>query len=148
MSNQHKLDDNLLGLVRRYFEMVDKGDPALLDLMADDVEVYFPKFGAAKGKEAVSELASGLMTEIATINHDFDRMNIIAAGNTMVVEGFEYGQTKDGKRWPDPERSEGRFCNVFEFEDSLIKRVFIYADPDFTSSDRARFFWGEQVRRM
>ena len=45
--------------------------------------------------------------------------------------------------WPDPERSEGRYCNVFGFRDLLIKRLHIYADPDFAGADRSRFLWGE-----
>jgi hypothetical protein len=135
-------------IATEYFRRVDAGDPALLDLMTDDVQLYFPKFGVGYGKQAVSELAAGLTTEIATIEHDFDRMNMIASGDYVVVEGFERGTTSEGKIWPDPQRSEGRFCNVFQFENLLIKRVHIYTDPDFTSSDRARFYWGEARRTV
>jgi hypothetical protein len=133
-------------VVTNYLRRVDAGDPSLLDLMTDDVQLYFPKFGVGYGKKAVGEAAAGLMTEIATIKHDFDRMTFITSGDYVVVEGFEGGTTKDGKAWPDPQRSEGCFCNVFVFEGLLIKRVHIYVDPDLTSSDRARFHWGENVR--
>jgi hypothetical protein len=39
------------------------------------------------------------------------------------------------------------FCNVFEFEGELIKRVHIYADPDFNSADAARVAWAQGVRK-
>jgi len=32
-------------IVREYFRRIDRADPSLADLFADDVEVYFPKFG-------------------------------------------------------------------------------------------------------
>ncbi|WP_172122119.1 MULTISPECIES: nuclear transport factor 2 family protein [unclassified Devosia] len=147
MNQPDALTAQRIEITTEYFRRVDAGDPAVLDLMSDDVQLYFPKFGVGYGKAAVAESAAGLMTEIATIKHDFDRLNFITSGDYVVVEGYEGGTTKDGKVWPNPERSEGRFCNVFVFDDLLIKRVHVYVDPDFTSSDRARFHWGDTVRR-
>lgn len=130
-----------------YFRKVDAADPSLLDLMTDDIQLYFPKFGVGYGKAAVAESAQGLHASLRTIEHDFERMNIMTSGDHVIVEGFERGITADGVAWPDPERSEGRYCNVFRFRGLLIERVHIYVDPDFTSSDRARFLWGDTVRR-
>ena len=59
-------------------------------------------------------------------------------GPYVVVEGREKGMTKQGVAWPDNVISYGLFCNVFEFEGNLIKRVHIYVDPDFTSCDSER----------
>lgn len=143
---QDETSQRRIEIAAEYFRRVDSGDPKLIDLMTEDVQIYFPKFGVGYGKQAILEFAAGLMTQIATFTHDIDRMNFIANGAFVVVEGFESGTTKDGRAWPDPNRSEGRFCNVFEFDRLLIKRVHIYADPDFTSEDRARFYWGDAAR--
>jgi ketosteroid isomerase-like protein len=59
-------------------------------------------------------------------------------GDRIAVEGREWGVTADGRAWPDGEISQGRFANVFEFDGPLIKRTFIYVDPDVTSEDRRR----------
>jgi hypothetical protein len=62
-----------------------------------------------------------------------------------VVEGTSEGQGRDNVRWCGGETSGGRFCNVFEFnDDDLIKRMYIYLDPDFTSADKDRFLWPER----
>jgi hypothetical protein len=37
----------------------------------------------------------------------------------------------DGRSWPAGGRTEGRYCNVFEFRGPLICRLHIYADPGF-----------------
>ena len=140
------MTDPRFAAVVEYFRRVDAGDPSVVDLMTDEVQVYFPKFGTRRGKSAVGELAQGIMRSVSSIAHDFERMTILAAGHHVIVEGFESGLAKDGTPWPDPMFSEGRFCNVFEFQGPLIKRLHIYVDPDFSSRDKGRFLWGGNVR--
>lgn len=129
-----------------YFRNIDTGDPTILDIVTDDVEVYFPKFGVGYGKAEFGELANGLMGSLQSMQHDLDRMRFHIAGDHVIVEGFESGVMADGTPWPVEGLSEGRFANVFEFEGKLIKRVFIYADPDFASTHKERFLWGDDVR--
>ena len=86
------------------------------------------------------------MGSLQRIEHDFDRMTFHVAGDHVIVEGFEGGVMADGTPWPVEGRSEGRFANVFEFDGALIKRVFIYVDPDFPSANDAGFLWGRNVR--
>jgi ketosteroid isomerase-like protein len=138
--------DVRIAAVLEYFRRVDSGDTSVTDLMTEDVQFFFPKFGVGYGKPAVAELARGLFESLASLRHDMDRMHILTSGDHVIVEGFESGVTRDGVVWPDPKRSEGRFCSVFEFEGTLIKRHHVYVDPDYTSSDRARFLWGDTVR--
>jgi ketosteroid isomerase-like protein len=127
-----------LDLIRDYFAKVDAGDPGLLDLFTEDVELYFPKFGLRRGKPALVEFASRLGADLEYIAHDLDRLRFHVAGDVVVVEGEERGRTLDGIDWPDGTVSTGRFCNVFTFDDQLIGSVRIYTDPDFTSSHSAR----------
>ena len=121
-----------------YFRKADARDPAVVDLFTDDVELFFPKLGRARGKPAFARFAATLGAEMARLEHDVEGFRIVASGDTVVVEGTERGVTQDGVAWPDGVVSEGRFCNVFEFDGALIRRMYVYVDPDFTSRDQRR----------
>jgi ketosteroid isomerase-like protein len=124
--------------VNTYFRKVDTNDPTILDIFTDDVQIFFPKMGLAHGKAALVKFSEILMNHLESIEHDIEAFNYIISGNVVVVEGTERGLTRQGIRWPDSVVSQGRFCNVFEFDGRLIRRVHVYVDPDFTSADRDR----------
>lgn len=128
-------------LVRQYFEKVGARDESIVDLFSDDVEMHFPKFGVRRGKSGIVEFEERMGRGLAEIGHHIDDFKYIVAGNTIVVEGTEYGKMHNGKTWPDGNISNGRFCIVFEFDGPLIKRMYIYVDPDFTSDDMDRVRW-------
>ncbi|ACO79727.1 hypothetical protein AvCA_35800 [Azotobacter vinelandii CA] len=130
--------DPRIETVRDYFRKVDAKDPSLLDLFTEDVEFFFPKFGVARGKAALTRFAERIAKDAAKLTHDIDGLVFTVDGDRIAVEGREWGVTADGRSWPDGEISQGRFANVFEFEGALIKRTFIYVDPDVTSEDRRR----------
>lgn len=124
--------------IRTYFRRVDDRDPALLDLFTDDVQFYFPKFGMATGKAELARFGERLARELRSLAHDIDGLIFTVDGKRIAVEGKEWGITTAGEKWPDGEISQGRFCNVFEFDGPLISRTYIYVDPDFTSADQPR----------
>ncbi len=136
-----------LETVNTYFRKVDARDPTLLDLFTDDVQMFFPKFGLVHGKAALVKWDETMASELESIEHDIDAFNYIVSGNFIVVEGTERGVTRNGEHWPDGVVSQGRFCSVFEFDGTLIQRMHIYVDPDFTSADqdRIRILRGEKV---
>lgn len=125
-------------VVDSYFRKVDARDPSVLDLFTEDVQMFFPKFGVAHGKAAMALFSQRMDAELESLEHDINGFHHIVSGDFVVVEGTESGVTRDGLRWPDGVVSQGRFCNVFEFEGALIKRAYIYVDPDFTGADIAR----------
>lgn len=120
-----------IAIAKSYFAKVDAGDPMLLEMFTDDVQAYFPKIGTTHGKIALAKLVQTLTTTVRSFVHDERVMLFTHAGDRLVVEGTETGVLADGTPWPAGARSEGRFCNVFEFRGSLISRLHIYADPDF-----------------
>jgi ketosteroid isomerase-like protein len=124
--------------VRDYFRMVDSGDPDVMLLFTEDVELYFPKFGFGSGKADMAEFARRLGQDLGSIEHDVDGLEFVVAGERVVVEGREWGTNSNGEAWPDGRVSTGRFCNVFRFRDQLISSVHIYTDPDFNSSHKAK----------
>lgn len=75
---------------------------------------------------------------LGKLEHDIEGLAFVEAGDTVVVEGREWGEMADGTPFPDGDISHGLFCNVFEFDGDLIKAVRIYVDPDFTSTDKLR----------
>lgn len=130
-------------LVKTYFRLMDAGSEAILDLVTDDAEIGFPKYGVGKGKDAFHRLWSGF-SDIAGIEHVLT--NIIQSGEFIAVEGLTNGRGKDGRTWQGGSTPGGRFCNVFEFRGDLIARVHVYLDPDYFGDDQAAFRWGLENR--
>jgi ketosteroid isomerase-like protein len=133
---------SMLEAVEQYFIRADAGRPDALDLFTDDVQLYFPKFGVAKGKQAFGELASGLLGSLSELAHDLSSFRYVVTEDSVVVEGTTRGADRAGNRWSGGETAGGRFCSVFRFRDGLIARMHIYVDPDYTGRDRERFLWG------
>ena len=132
-----------LEAVRQYFVRADSGRSDVLDLFTDDVQIYFPKFGLARGKACFGDLASGLRARFDTIAHHISEFNYIVGANSVAVEGRTYGADKDGAEWNGGETPVDASRSVSEFRGSLISRMHIYLDPDYTGRDRPRFLWGE-----
>lgn len=125
---------------KAYFRKVDarEFDSGYYNLFTEDVELYFPKFGYSKGKEGIKQFGVAMSDFLQGLTHDIENFNYVVSNNTVVVEGTEKGVTIDGKSWPDNVTAFGKFCNVFEFEGDLIKRIHIYVDPDVASEDIIR----------
>ena len=51
-------DRRQIALAQEYFRRVDAGRADLTDLMTEDVELYFPKFGIGRSKGAFGEFAT------------------------------------------------------------------------------------------
>jgi len=135
------IEQRHIEMAKQYFLKGDAGDQTILNMFTDNVQLYFPKFGTRSGKGEVIAFIRGLLGKLESLKHEVDTYNYIASGNLVVVEGTESGVMKDGTTWPVAGGSEGRFCNVFEFDGDLITRVHIYVDPDFAGEDHDRFYW-------
>lgn len=136
-----------------YLKALDNGGVApsgtpLLDLFAQDAQVYFPKWGVAKGRDQIAKLFSDIGSTLRSIAHHYSELNWISSGgDTIVCEGTSHGEHVDGPwRAGEPEWGAGRWCDVFEIRDGLIQRCFIYLDPDYAGKDRARYPWIKNPR--
>ena len=116
---------------------------SILDLFAPAAEVYFPKWGLAKGRAQIGKLFSDVGGTIKSIAHHDSEFNwIFSGGDLLVCEGTSHGEHADGPwRAGNPEWGAGRWCDVFEIRDDLIQRCFIYLDPDYAGKDTARYPW-------
>jgi hypothetical protein len=123
--------------------LVDLPEQLVLDLFADDAQVYFPKWGLATGKEQIGKLLTDVGGTLKWITHDYATFNwILSGGDMLACEGTSYGEHQDGRWWAAvPYWGAGRWCNVFEIRDFLIQRCFTYLDPDYAGGDTARYPW-------
>ena len=120
---------------------------SILDLFADDAQVYFPKWGLANGKDEIGRLFGDVGGTINGITHDYATFNYVFSGSdVLVVEGTSYGEHRDGPwRAGVPDWAAGRWCDVFEIRDFKIQRCFIYLDPDYAGADTERYPWLKEV---
>jgi ketosteroid isomerase-like protein len=136
-----------IAIIREFFARSDAGREDLFDLMVDDVEFYFPKFGFGRGKAELKACARGVGATLRSISHVQDALHFIEAPNELVVEGLSNGETATGQKWVGGQTPTGRFCGVYRFRGNLISSLHTYLDPDYGSADKDRFLWGREGRR-
>jgi hypothetical protein len=148
VTRQTMTDEQRKSVALEYLKAFDNGGVtstggSILDLFADDAQVYFAKWGMANGKEEIGQMFGDVGATIESIRHDYANFNWIFSGSdTIVAEGTSYGVHRDGPwRAGVPEWGAGRWCDVFEIRDFLIQRVFIYLDPDYAGKDVDRYPW-------
>ena len=114
---------------------------SILELFADDAQVYFPKWGLATGKEQIGRLFTDVGQTIVSILHDYATFNWVMTGtDVFAVEGTSAGEHREGT-WRAGLTHAGRWCDVFEVRDFLIQRCFVYLDPDYAGKDTDRHPW-------
>jgi SnoaL-like domain len=146
VATQTMTDEQRKSVALEYLKAFDNGGEtstggSILDLFADDAQVYFGKWGLANGKEQIGQLFGDVGATIESIRHDYANFNwIMTGGDLFACEGTSYGTHRDGE-WRAGVTHSGRWCDVFEVRDFLIQRVFIYLDPDYAGKDTERYPW-------
>ncbi|MGH3663591.1 MAG: nuclear transport factor 2 family protein [Micromonosporaceae bacterium] len=133
-------DEQRKSVALEYLKRLDRGQD-FFELFADDVQIYFPKWGIANGLDEAKQLFADVGSILGSITHDYAYFNYIHAGDMVVVEGTSSGTTATGVEWRAGVTHAGRWCDVFEIRDHKIQRVFIYLDPDYGDGDLARYPW-------
>ena len=148
LTRQTMTDEQRKSVAIEYLKAFDNGGKtsdggSILDLFAEDAQVYFPKWGVAKGRGEIGRLFSDVGATLKSITHHYSGLNWIDSGaGILVCEGTSHGEHVDGPwRAGEPEWGAGRWCDVFEIRDGLIQRCFIYLDPDYAGKDTARYPW-------
>lgn len=116
---------------------------SILELFAEDAQVYFPKWGVANGRAEIGRMFGDVGGTLKGILHDYDTFNYVMTGtDTFAVEGTSSGEHRDGPwRAGSPKHGAGRWCDIFEVRDGKIQRCFIYLDPDYAGKDTERYPW-------
>jgi hypothetical protein len=114
-------DEQRKSVALEYLKAFDRGGVtsdggSILDLFADDAQVYFPKWGLASGKAQIGKLFGDVGATLRSIEHHYSHFNWIFSGSDVLVcEGTSHGEHQDGKwRAGVPEWGAGRWCDVFE----------------------------------
>jgi ketosteroid isomerase-like protein len=146
VSTQTMTDEQRKSVALEYLKAFDNAGitssgGSILDLFADDAQVYFPKWGVATGKEEIGRLFGDVGGTLESILHDYATFNWVMTGSdTFACEGTSVGAHRDGA-WRAGVTHAGRWCDVFEVRDFKIQRCFIYLDPDYAGSDTERYPW-------
>jgi hypothetical protein len=148
LTRETMTDEQRKSVAVEYLKAFDNGGvtstgESILELFADDAQVYFPKWGLATGKDEIGRLFGDIGGTIKSISHHYSHFNwIFSSSDVLVCEGTSHGEHKDGPwRAGVPEWGAGRWCDVFEIRDWKIQRCFIYLDPDYAGQDTARYPW-------
>ena len=148
VATQTMTDEQRKSVALEYLKAFDNGGTtsgggSILDLFAEDAQVYFPKWGIAEGREQIGRMFGDVGSTLKGIKHDYANFNwVFSGGDTIVAEGTSYGEHQDGPwRAGVPEWGAGRWCDVFEIRDFKIQRCFIYLDPDYAGKDTERYPW-------
>ena len=149
VSAQSVTDDDRKAVAESYLKALDAGGVSpttglgLFDHFAEDAEVYFPKWGVAKGKAEITQMFTDIGGTLKGIKHHYDGFNwYMTGGDRFTVEGTSEGEHRDGPWMADqPKWGAGRWCDCFEVTNGKITRLFIYLDPDYAGKDTARYGW-------
>ncbi len=121
-------DQANVGVVQQGYEALGRGDiPALLDLMADDVEwtlqgpSVIPWAGTRRGREGVAEFFS-LLGETLEFEQ-FEPREFVAQGDTVVVLGYERSLVK-----PTGRTFEQEWAHVYTLKDGKIAKARFIED--------------------
>ena len=87
IATQTMTDEQRKSVAIEYLKAFDNGGTtstggSILDLFADDAQVYFPKWGLASGKEEIGRLFGDVGGTLNGIAHHFAEFNWVFSGST------------------------------------------------------------------
>ncbi|CAB3809854.1 hypothetical protein LMG28614_07153 [Paraburkholderia ultramafica] len=148
LTMQTMTDEQRKSVAIEYLKAFDNGGVtssggSIIDLFADDAQVFFPKWGLASGREQIGRLFADVGGTLKSVAHHYAHFNCIFSGSdTVVIEGTSHGEHRDGPwRAGVPAWAAGNWCDVFEIRDWKIQRIYIYLDPDYAGKDTGRYPW-------
>jgi hypothetical protein len=136
------LTENYPELAEAFLKAFDEGADVFA-LVTNDVEVMFPKWGVARGKEGLAALYRDLAPYLKGIRHHRESFNFLIGENQVCISGVSSGTLADGRTWEPDGACRGQFCTWFTFEGSLARRIWIYVDPDYADGTSAYYPWSQ-----
>ena len=82
VANQTMTDEQRKSLIVDYLKAFDRAGKlrdggSILDLFAEDAQVYFPKWGLATGKEEIGKMFGDIGSTLKSIKHHYSHFNYI-----------------------------------------------------------------------
>ena len=148
-SAQSMADDDCKAVAESYLKSLDAGGVSptnglsLFDHFTDVAEVYFPKWGVARGKAEITQMFSDVGGSLKAIKHHCDGFTWYMNGtDQFAVEGTSEDEHRDGPWMADqPKWGADRWSDCFTVNEGKITRLFIYLDPDHAGKDTSRHRW-------
>ncbi len=114
-------------IVRRYFELMDEGDYALLELLSEDYIAHFP-FGDVKGREEIKQVVDAYRTAFLDISHFFS--DFVAEGDKVVMRygarGTQEGEF--GEFPPSGKKMEATAMIIVRIRDGKMAEAWLEQD--------------------
>src|SRR5438876_10740581 len=124
VATQTMTDEQRKSVALEYLKALDNAGVtstggSILDLFADDAQLFFPKWGLASGKEQIGKCFADVGVTIRSILHDYATFNWVMTGtDVFACEGTSFGEHRDGS-WRAGLTHAGRWCDTFEVRDFL-----------------------------
>src|SRR5918992_2493385 len=103
VTRQAMTDEQRKSVALEYLKAFDNGGVtstggSILDLFADDAQVYFPKWGLAEGKERIGQMFGDVGAGYKSIKHNYADFNWVMTGTDLFAcEGTSFGEHVDGE---------------------------------------------------
>src|ERR1700731_1602232 len=113
LTRETMTDEQRKSVAIEYLKAFDRGGVtsnggSILELFADDAQVYFPKWGLANGKEQIGTLFGQVGKTIKSIEHHYSNFNwIFSDADVVVCEGTSHGEHQNGPVFPSGEPADG-----------------------------------------
>ena len=120
LTTQTMTDEQRKSVALEYLKAFDNGGVtstggSILDLFADDAQVYFPKWGLATGKEKIGQLFGDVGGTLRSIVHDYSHFNWMFSGPTRwwprAPATGSIRTVHGGPATPNGERGAGAMCS-------------------------------------
>src|SRR4051812_50182067 len=98
ISTQSMTPEQMKSVVIEYFKRFDRGGDVLA-LFADDADVYFPKWGVARGKDEIARCFGDVAQLFTSILHHPEYLKLLVQEDVVVAEGITSGVSADGVSW-------------------------------------------------
>ena len=142
VATQTMTDEQRKSVALEYLKAFDNGGTtstggSILDLFADDAQVYFPKWGIAEGQDQIGKMfgdvgshPQGDQARLRLVQLDLLRRRTPSSPRAPATASTRTGRGAPVCRTGAP----GRWCDVFEIRDFLIQRVLHLPGPGLRRS--------------
>jgi steroid delta-isomerase-like uncharacterized protein len=126
-SAQKEVEEQNKEIVRRYFELMDEGDYALLELLCEDYVAHFP-FGDMKGSEEIKQVVHAYRTAFPDLSHFFS--DFVAEGDKVVMRYGARGTQEGvfGEFPPSGKSMEATAMIIVRIKDGKMAEAWLEQD--------------------
>jgi steroid delta-isomerase-like uncharacterized protein len=125
---QAELEEQNKQIVRRYYELMDEGNPAFLELLSEDYVAHFPGGVDIKGRESIRKMVDDYFTAFPDLTHSFS--DFVAEGDKVAMRYGDKGTHKGVFNGIPPTGVEMKVAaiGIFRLKDGKMVECWIEGD--------------------